>query len=146
MRATGSVITGANYADKSTWDTYLAGYPHIGSCEDKNVKFTETPNTVDIEYGAKQPHSYNGTVDIKFLQIAEADFDAVDAMIAENVDMILVDDVNHIALYFHNKRFKAETHMISGGVSYFNLQLNQIGGEISGAYATCYLYFDIPTS
>jgi len=145
MRATGSAIVSGNYDTLSNWTTFLGLFQHVGYCEDKAVTYTETPNTVDIEYGEKHPHSYNGMVDIKFLQNAEADFDAVDAMIAENVDMLLVDDVNHVGWYFHNKRFKAETHLISGGVSFFNLQLNQVAGEVSSTYATCYLYFDIPT-
>jgi len=133
-----------DYDTLANWATFLALFSHIGSCENKNVKFTETPLIVDTDYGEKHAHSYDGKVDIKFLQNAEADFDAVDAMKAENVDMILVDDVNKIFWYFHNKRFKAETHLLSGGVTHFNLQLNQVAGEVSGLYATCYLYGDIP--
>ena len=146
MRATGTAIAAGNYDTLANWTTFLGLFQHIGITENENVKFDEVPNTVPIEYGEKHPHSYNGTLDVKFLQNAKADFDAIEAVKAENADCLIVDDVNKIWYYIHNKRFKVERHLVSGGIPYFNIQLNQISAEITGSYATVYDFGLIPTT
>ncbi len=147
MRETATAILSTNYDTKAHWDDpWLLTFQHIGYCEDKNIKYDEVPNTVPIQYGEHHPHSYNGTLDIKFIQNAKADFDAIEDMKDENCDLLLVDDVNHIFWYVHNKRFKVERHLVSGGVPYFNIQLNQIAAEVSGTYGVIYLCAAIPTT
>jgi hypothetical protein len=146
MRETGTAVASGDYDTLAHWTSFLALFQNIGSCENENVGWDEVPNTVDIDYGEKHPHSYDGTLDVKFIQNAVADFDAIEDMADENCDLLLVDDVNHIFHYFHNKRFKVERHITSGGIPYFNIQLHQISGEVSGSYGFCYLSNSIPTS
>ena len=146
MRATGTAIAAGDIDTLANWTTHLALYAHIGYCEDKQTKYDEIPNTVPIEYGKKHPVTYTGSLEVKLLQNAKADFDAIEAMKAENCDLLLVDNVNHIYIYIHNKRFKVVREIISGGIPNFTIQLNQVAGELTGAYATVYEYGSIPTS
>ena len=147
MRATGTAIVPSTDLDTlAHWTTFKALFANIGSCENENVGWDEVPMTVAVDYGEHHPYSYEGTLDIKFIQNAVADFAAIDAMVAEECDLILVDDINHIVHYFHNKRFKAERHLVSGGVPWFNIQLHQIAGEVSGVYGFCYLTATIPVA
>jgi len=145
MRATGTAIVAGNIDTLAHWaDPWLVSFAHIGYCEDKQTKYDEIPNTVPIEYGKKHPVTYTGSLEVKLLQNAKADFDAIEAMKAENCDLLLVDDVNHIYIYIHNKRFKAIREIVSGGIPNFTIQLNQIAGELTGLYATVYEYGTIP--
>ena len=145
MRATGTAIAASDIDTLIHWtDDWLALFQYIGSCENKLTKYDEITNIVPVEFGKNQPHSYNGSLSIKFIQNAKADFDAIEAMKAEECDLLLVDDVNHIYFYIHNKRFKVTREIISGGIPNFIIELNQIAGEISGAYATVYEYGTIP--
>jgi hypothetical protein len=144
MRETGTAIASGDKDTAGHWATFLALFQNIGTCEDENVKYDEVPNTVNIEYGEKHPHSYDATLDVKFIQNAKADFDAIEDMKDENCDLLITDDINHIYFYFHNKRFKVERHLVSGGIPYFNIQLHQVAGQVSGAYAAVYEYGTIP--
>ncbi len=67
-------------------------------------------------------------------------------MRAADCDMLIVDTVNKVFHYIHDKLFEAEKHINSGTVPFFTIKMHQIAGEASGAYSTIYLTETIPST
>ena len=144
MRETTTVIAAADYADLAGWNTFIATMNAIGSCENEQVKIDEVPLVVPIDYGEERVYAYDGNIEIKYLQNLVVDFTDIDDLRTHDCDLLLVDSINKIFVYVHDKRFLVEKHVRSGQIAHFIIKALQTAGQRSGLYATMYLVGTIP--
>ena len=146
MRETATAILSTNYNNLTNWNSFLGGFNAIGKCENENVKIDEVPNTVPIDFGEERIHSYNGAIEIKYIQGKVADMEDLDDLRAKDADLLLVDSINAIFFYVHNKRFLVEKHLTSGQIPEFSIKCETEAAETSGTYGTIHTYGTIPSS
>jgi hypothetical protein len=146
MRETTTAIVAANYNKLSNWKTFLNGFNAIVKCENENVKIDEVPNTVAIDFGEERIPSYNGVIEIKYIQGKVADMEDLDDLRTKDADLLLVDSINAIFFYVHNKRFLVEKHLTSGQIPEFSIKCETDAAETSGTYGTIHTYGTIPAA
>ena len=146
MRETGTAILSTDYDTLAHWnDPWLASFNAIGKCENENVKIDSVPNVVPIDYGEEAIYSYNGTIEIKYLQNLVADWTDLDALRIVNVDLLLVDSINAQFWYIHDKRFLVEKLLTSGEVSHAMIKCEIENAEASGVYGVIHTHGTIPS-
>lgn len=146
MRETTTAIAAGDYDTLAHWNTFIATFNAIGSCENENIKIDEVPLVTPIDYGEEKIIAYDGNIEIKYLQSAIADFTDIDYLRTVDCDLLLVDSINSIFVYVHDKRFLVEKHIKSGQVAHFIIKAQQVAGEPSGNYSTIYLLGTIPAA
>jgi hypothetical protein len=145
MRLTTTACSSSNYDTLEHWNTFIATFNAIGSFENESLKIDETPNVTIIDYGEEKIHSYEGNIELKYLQSTVDDLTDLAEIRGADCDMLLVDSINLIFFYIHDKRFLVEKHFKSGQVANFIIKAQQIAGERSGSYSTIHTYGTIPT-
>ena len=146
MRETTTAILSTNYNNLINWNSFLSGFNAIGKCENENVKLDEVPQVVAIDYGEERIHSYNGSIEIKYIQGKVADMEDLDDLRTKDVDLLLVDSINAIFFYIHDKRFLVEKHLTAGQIPEFSIKCEMMNAETSSTYGVIHTYGTIPAA
>lgn len=146
MRENGTLIDTADYDTADHWVTFLANFLHIGFCALGGINLDIIPNSIVGDLGEEIVASYDGDLNIRFLQNTVTDYTAADDMTTKDCDMLLIDQVNNQFCYIHNKEFNIEKSVKSGEISEIKIMLKQRAAEHEGVYGFYYLIDEIPTS
>jgi hypothetical protein len=146
MRETTTAVVAGDYDTLSHWNTFVATFNAIGKCANEDVKLDEVPQVVTTDYGEERIFAYNGSIDIKYLQGLVADMTDLDDLRTKDADLLLVDSINLIFFYIHDKRFLVEKHLVSGQIPDFRIKAEVSNAETSGTYGVIHTYGTIPSS
>jgi len=146
MRETTTAIAAGDYDTLAHWNTFIALFNAIGKCENENVKLDSVPNVVTIDYGEERVISYNGTIELKYIQNLVADWTDIDDLRTHDADLLLVDSINAQFFYIHDKRFVIEKNVISGDISHSMIRCEIENAEASSTYGVIHTHGTIPNS
>lgn len=145
LRETGTAIATTDYDTTGHWATFLANFTHIGSCAMDGINLNLLPTTIVADFGEELITSYEGNFEANFLQNTVADFQAIEDLRPKFVDILLVDNVNNMFIYIHNKQILIDRHIKSGLIAETRLKLEETARNWDGIYSLLHTLEEIPT-
>ena len=146
MRETTTAMDADDYTGITVWNTFLLLFNAIGKCKNEAISVKETPNVEVVDFGEERVTSYNGEINIKYIQGLVADMTDLDDLRVKNVDLLLVDPINLFFIYIHDQRFLVDKHLVSGEIPEFDIKCEIENAETSGTYGIIHTYGTIPTT
>jgi hypothetical protein len=144
MRETTTAIAGSDYTSAANWAIFLSGFTAIGKCAMEGIDLSYIPAVIVADFGEEIVTGYDGKFEANFLQNTVADLEAIEDLRPKSVDILLVDHVNNMFIYCHNKQILIDRNMKAGEISETRLRLDENARTYDGLYSLLHTLDEVP--